>query len=62
MSFLKAKTHFEQALARAQVNQDKAVEESISEGLLELTRALRSELDGIADRIKRVEQQVSRIR
>lgn len=62
MSFLTAKTHFEEALARAQIAQDKAVEECITKGLLDLTQAMKRGLGDIEDRLKTVEQRVNALR
>lgn len=59
MSFLSAKDHFEQALARAQVNKDKGVEEAIILGLLDLTQAMKLGLFEIEDRVKALEQRVN---
>lgn len=60
MSFRKAKQHFEQALANAQISESKAIEEFLLEGLLEMNKALDSELTSIESRLKTVEQLVRR--
>lgn len=61
MSFIKAKENFERALAIAQQRDDKSLEEFLIEGLLEMNRAIRSDLTDIDNRIKALDHQVRRL-
>lgn len=61
MSFTKAKENLERALAIAQQRDDKSLEEFLIEGLLEMNRAIRSDLTDIDNRIKALDHQVRRL-
>lgn len=61
MSFIKAKENFEHALAIAQQRDDKSLEEFLIEGLLEMNRAIRSDLTDIDNRIKALDHQIRRL-